>query len=81
MALKIKHYTQAELYAIDKRVKKGHDWDRIAVDLGRPSGSAVYQRYLKFIKNKEHKVIEVNKQEAKSVTFNVRGVEITMVFK
>ena len=81
MALEKKHYTQAELYAIDKRVKKGHDWDRIAVDLGRPSGSAVYQRYIKFIKNKEHKIIEVKKQEAKSVTFNVRGVEITMVFK
>jgi len=81
MALKIKRYTQAELYAIDKRVKKGHDWDKIAVDLGRSSGNAVYQRYMKFIKNKEHKVIEVNKREAKSVTFNVQGVEITMVFK
>jgi len=81
MALKIKHYTQAELYAIEKRVKKGHDWDKIAIALGRPSGNAVYQRYMKFIKNKEYKVIEVSKQEAKSVTFNVRGVEITMVFK
>jgi uncharacterized protein (DUF4213/DUF364 family) len=81
MAVKIKRYTQAELHAIDKRVKKGQSWDKIAVSLGRSSGNAIYQRYMKFIKNKEHKVIEVNKQEAKSVTFSIKGVEITMVFK
>lgn len=76
-----KNYTQAELYAIQHRVEKGQSWDKIARALNRSTGNAVYQRYRKFLKNKEHKVITVGKQDAKSVTFNIKGVEITMVFK
>ena len=79
MAVKLKHYTQSEIEYIDRSRNEGKSWKIIAKALKR-SESAIYQKHRKYLKANA-KTFEVNKEEVKSVSFNVKGIEITMVFK
>jgi hypothetical protein len=81
MALKIKQYSKSELEYIDRSVNEGKSWSVIGKALKR-SEHAVYQRYRKYVKNNDTpKVITVDNSEVNSVILNIKGVEITMVFK
>lgn len=79
MAVKLKHYTQSEIEYIDRSRNEGKSWKIIAKALKR-SENAIYQKHRKYLKANA-KTFEVNKEEVKSVSFNVKGIEITMVFK
>ena len=81
MDLKINQYSKSELEYIERAVREERTWGEIGKALNR-SSNAVYQRYRKFVKNNDTpKVITVNDSEVNSVTLNIKGVEITMVFK
>jgi hypothetical protein len=80
MAVKRGNYTQAEIEYIKHSRTQGKSWHEIAKALKRSSGSAVYQKYVKTTAP-ESKVIKVENEEVNSISFNIKGVEITMVFK
>lgn len=78
MAVKRSNYTQAEIEYIKHSRTQGKSWEEIAKALNRSSATAVYQ---KFSKLEAPKVIKVKDEEVNSISFNIKGVEITMVFK
>ena len=74
-------YSQSELEYIERAVREERTWKEIGRALNR-SSHGVYQRYRRYVKNNgTPKVITVNDSEVNSVTLNIKGVEITMVFK
>lgn len=79
MAVKLRHYTQSEIEYIDRSRNEGKTWKVIAKALKRTE-NGVYQKHRKYLMANA-KTFEVNKEEVKSMSFNLKGIEITMVFK
>jgi hypothetical protein len=80
MAVNKGNYTQAEVEYIEHARTQNKSWETIAKALNRSSAAAVYQKYTK-ITNPTPEVVKVENEEVNSISFNIKGVEITMVFK
>lgn len=79
MALKKGTYSVSEIEYIKRSHNEGMNFKQISKGLNR-SEVGVYQRFKK-LATTEPKVVHVDTKELNSVTFNMKGVEITMVFK
>lgn len=79
MALNRGNYSVSEIEYIKRSRNEGRTFKQIAKGLNR-SEIGVYQKFKKLATN-EPQVVHVDTKELNSLTLNVKGVEITMVFK
>lgn len=79
MALNKGNYSVSEIEYIKRSRNEGKTFKKIAKGLNR-SEIGVYQKFKK-LGITTPQVVHVDTKELNSVTLNVKGVEITMVFK